>query len=167
MKRSTETLSLRPYEDQDEEFLMTMLSDPEMMRFIGNGQTKDKKGTRQFLNWIYNTYESGSEFGLQQIFRKDDETPVGHAGLVPQIVDGKKEIEIGYWICRQYWGLGYAKEVAKALKEYGLQVLGEPRLIALIQPGNVASIVIAEKIGMSLEKEIVFSDQDVLVYSVS
>ncbi|TFJ91792.1 GNAT family N-acetyltransferase [Lentibacillus salicampi] len=167
MKLSTERLSLRPYKDHDQTFLISMLYDPDMMRFIGNGQPKDESGTKKFVDWIYDTYENGSEFGLHVIVRKDDDIPVGHGGLVPQSVDGNKETEIGYWINRPYWGLGYATEVAEALKKYGLQVLGESRLIALIQPENVASKTVAEKIGMQVEKEIVLSGQDVLVYAVN
>ncbi|WP_164669774.1 GNAT family N-acetyltransferase [Virgibacillus doumboii] len=164
MKLTTERLILGPYEDKDEGFLMAMLSDPEMMRFIGEGQPKDESGTKKFLEWIYGTYEQGAEFGLHVIVRKDDRVPVGHAGLVPQLVDGKKELEIGYWIMRNYWGLGYATEAAAALKKYGRQKLGQQRLIALIQPENVGSKIVAEKIGMHVEKKIVLSGQEVLVY---
>ncbi|WP_077324714.1 GNAT family N-acetyltransferase [Virgibacillus siamensis] len=165
MNLTTENLKLRPYEDNDECFLASMLADPEIMRFIGDGRTKDENGIKNFLDWIYHTYERGSEFGLHVMVRKDG-IPVGHAGLVPQVVSGINELEIGYWINRPYWRLGYATEVATALKRYGLQKLGAPKLIALIQPGNSGSKKVAEKIGMHVEKEIVLSGRQVLVYAV-
>ncbi|WP_174616090.1 GNAT family N-acetyltransferase [Virgibacillus ihumii] len=166
MMLSTERLILRPYEDKDMDFLMSMLSDPEMVRFIGNGKIKDEIGAKQFMDWIYSAYEYGSEFGLHVMVLKGEDAPIGHAGLVPQQVEERNEIEIGYWVKRPYWGQGYATEIAAALKNFGLQELAEQRLIALVQPGNVGSQKVAEKIGMKIENQIKLSGQDVFFYTV-
>jgi hypothetical protein len=40
--------------------------------------------------------------------------------------------------------------------EYGLETLRLPRLIAMIDPQNMASIRVAEKLGMRYEKEVRF-----------
>ncbi|UOR12806.1 GNAT family N-acetyltransferase [Halobacillus amylolyticus] len=167
MKIFTERLSFRRYEDKDLEFLISMLSDPEMVRFIGNGHTKNREGARQFLDWIYSTYRVGSDLGLRVLVRREENIPVGHAGLVPQMIDGVEELEIGYWISRKYWGQGYASEAAEALRKHGFQRFGKQRLIALIQPGNVGSIEVAKKIRMDFEKRTVLSGQEVHIYSVS
>lgn len=165
MNICTERLCFHPYQDTDFPFLMSLLSDPEVVRFIGNGKTRDSQGGRDFLDWIYCTYESGEGMGLMLLRNKEDATPIGHAGLVPQTIDGKKEIEIGYWIARQHWGKGYATEAAKALFAYGKRQLGFQRFIALIQPGNAASQRVAKKLGMEMEKHIVLNGQDVCVYA--
>ncbi|MRG85935.1 GNAT family N-acetyltransferase [Salinibacillus xinjiangensis] len=144
---------------------MSLLSDPEVVRFIGNGKTKDKSGGEDFLNWIYNTYKVGEHFGLMVLVHKEDHIPIGHAGLVPQTINGKDEIEIGYWIAREYWGKGYATEAAKALLDYGRKHLLKERFIALIQPDNLASLHVARKLGMQLDKEVVLGGQDVKVFS--
>ena len=167
MAIQSETLLFRPYHDEDFDFLASLLSDPEMVRFIGNGQTRDRNGAKKFLDWIYSTYEFGSDLGLMVLVKKDDNVPIGHAGLVPQTIDGIEEIEIGYWIARDFWGQGYATEAALALRDHGIHQLGKRRFIALIQPGNAASRRVAKKIGMHLEKEIKLSGQDVCVYSIS
>ncbi len=161
----SERLLFRRYQDEDFEFLASLLSDPEMIRFIGNGQPRDINGAKKFLEWIYSTYEFGADMGLMVLVRKDDNVRIGHAGLVPQKVDGTDEIEIGYWITREFWNQGYASEAALALREHGERQLGVKRLISLIQPGNVASRKVAMKIGMNLEKEIKLSGQEVCVYS--
>ncbi len=143
---------------------MSLLSDPEVVRFIGNGKTRDKNGGKYFLSWIYRTYEYGENMGLRLLVNKEDDTLIGHAGFVPQ-VDKVKEIEIGYWITREHWGKGYATEAAKALLEYGHKQLDRERFIALIQPGNVASRKVAKKLGMALEKKVVLGGEEVDVYS--
>ncbi|WP_183041149.1 hypothetical protein [Salipaludibacillus neizhouensis] len=48
------------------------------------------------MNWIYSTYEFGEDMGLMVLVNKEDNTLIGHPGLVPQLIDGNEEIEIGY-----------------------------------------------------------------------
>ena len=167
MKIQTERLELRLYRDEDFEFLYSMLSDPDVVRYIGNGQTRSREGATEFLYWIYRSYKEDSDFGLRVLVRKSDGRAVGHAGLVKQTVAGKPELEIGYWIAKEFWGQGYAKEAANALRYYGIHYLARTRFISLIQPGNSASRKVAEHIGMSLEKEIVMNGKDVCVYALN
>ena len=167
MEFTSERLLFRLYTQEDFDFLYGMLSDPEMVRYIGNGDTRDPKGTQAFLEWIYSHYEMNKEYGLKVIVRKDDHVPVGHAGIVPQKVNGKDELEVGYWIAREYWGNGYASESAKALLHRGISQLGLDRLISLIQEGNGASRKIANKNGMRAEAKIVLKGRNVYVYSNS
>lgn len=83
MPINSERLLFRPYNDNDFDFLMFLLSDPEMVRFIGNGRTRDRNGGKDFLDWIYRTYKVGKDMGLMVLIRKEDNIPIGHAGLVP------------------------------------------------------------------------------------
>lgn len=162
---ASERLLFRSYTQADFDFLYGMLSDREMVRYIGNGDTRDPEGTQAFLEWIYSHYEMNEEYGLKVIVRKDDNVPVGHAGIVPQKVNGKDELEIGYWIARPYWGNGYASEAAKAFLHRGVNQLGVDRFISLIQPGNEASRKVADKNSMSVEAEISLKGRNVYVYS--
>ncbi|MGI2328287.1 GNAT family N-acetyltransferase [Planococcus sp. YIM B11945] len=162
----TDRLELRPYKDEDFEFLYSLFSDPDVVRFIGNGQTRDREGAMEFLYWIYRSYKTDPNLGLRVLVRKKDRKLVGHAGLVKQTINGAEELEIGYWIAKDYWGQGYATEAAKALKEYGTRRLGKERFISLIQPGNLASRKVAERIGMVLEEEILLAGREVYVYSI-
>lgn len=165
MAIGSERLVFRRYKDADIGFLAGLMADPEVMRFIGNGQTRDWTGAQAFLQRIYQMYDHGDDMGLQLLVRKVDGIRIGHAGLVPQTVDGVEETEIGYWLAREFWGQGYASEAALALRKYGEGQLHKTRLISLIQPGNTPSRRVAAKIGMTLEKEITRAGQDVCVYS--
>jgi RimJ/RimL family protein N-acetyltransferase len=71
-------------------------------------------------------------------------------------VCGQPETEIGYRLARPYWGRGYATESARAVRDYALNTLRLPRLIAMIDPQNVASIRVVEKLGMHYEKDVMF-----------
>ncbi|MDQ2691068.1 MAG: GNAT family N-acetyltransferase, partial [Chloroflexota bacterium] len=69
-------------------------------------------------------------------------------------VGGKPEVEIGYRLRRSAWGKGFATEAACAVRDFAFNSLGMQRLIALIDPDNIASIRVAEKLGMQYEKDI-------------
>ena len=58
--------------------------------------------------WVIPGYKNG--LGLFVLIEKETGIRIGHAGLVKQEIDGKEEIEIGYWLLPQYWGKGYARE---------------------------------------------------------
>ncbi|QQE78868.1 GNAT family N-acetyltransferase [Alicyclobacillus sp. SO9] len=158
-------LVFRRYCDEDLPFLEALLANPEVMRYIGNGQVRDKAEARTFLSRIYDMYATGEMMGLRILERKTDRSAIGHAGIVLQVVDDAIELEIGYWIAREYWMQGYATEAAARLKEYGTQELENSRFVSLIQPGNTGSRKVALHIGMKLEKEIKRNGQDVLVYA--
>ncbi|MGM0867341.1 MAG: GNAT family N-acetyltransferase [Bacillota bacterium] len=166
MQIKSQRLNFRKYNDADFDYLFSLLSDPEMVRYIGEGQSRDREETKAFLEWIYDTYNTGADMGLMVLEDKENNQTVGHAGLVPQTINGVDELEIGYWISREHWGKGYATEAAKAIREYGRENLGNGRFISLIQPENMASRKVAVKLGMSLEKKIELRGQNVHIYSV-
>jgi ribosomal-protein-alanine N-acetyltransferase len=62
-------------------------------------------------------------------------------------------VEVAYLIDPAYWGQGLGTEAAQGVLDYAVATLGLSRLICLIDPGNAASIRVAEKIGMRFERE--------------
>ena len=86
---------------------------------------------------------------------------IGYCGLTkfPDI-DGQPETAIGFRPIRVFWNRGYGTESATAVRDYAFGKLLLSRLIALVDPGNAASIHIIEKIGMTYEKEIMMPGYD-------
>ena len=56
--------------------------------------------------------------------------------------------ELGYWVGVAYWNQGYCTEAAKAIVEYGFQVLSYHKISARHFARNHASGRVLEKIGM-------------------
>jgi len=92
---------------------------------------------------------------------------IGECGLVWQEVDGVAEIEIGYHLRRELWGLGLTTEAARACRDYGFNQLGCDRLICLIHPDNLASRPVAEKNGMKLIREMEWQGRPTCVYAIA
>ncbi|WP_169787881.1 GNAT family N-acetyltransferase [Alicyclobacillus ferrooxydans] len=160
----TERLILRPYSKDDLDFFTSLWADREVVRYIGNGITKTPDEAKLRLEQIITGYDTG--YGLLAAWHREKHLLVGHAGLVEQHVDGANEIELGYWLARDFWGYGLATEAAAALRDRAFHVLGLERIISIIQADNKASIAVAERVGMELERQTTFKNQSVCIYSM-
>ncbi|WP_025784434.1 GNAT family N-acetyltransferase [Sporosarcina sp. D27] len=65
-----------------------------------------------------------------------------------------REGEIGYIIHPDYWGEGYATEVATLLINFGFENLSLHRIFATCDPRNVGSSTVLGKVGMTHEGRI-------------
>lgn len=147
----TEHLLFRPLTVFDLDNLAGLYADPEVMRFLGGPRSRDE--VERVLNRYIRDYEIDGHSFFATIL-KNGQRFIGQCGLLNQEVEGRAEIELGYVLARQYWQHGLAVEGIQALKDYGLQQLGFPRVISLIPPDNHASVYIAEKIGMHHERDV-------------
>jgi len=82
-------------------------------------------------------------------------------------VDGKKELEVGYHILREYWGRGYAPEAAQAFIKYGAENSDFDSIISIIHRENKNSIAVALKNGLKKEKETTWFDLPVSIYRIN
>jgi len=148
----TERLILRELTPHDVDALLEVFSDPEAMEYFPS--TKTAAETRAWIDMNRASYRE-RQFGLWAAILRETDEFVGQAGLVVQPdVDGEDEIEIGYTLARRFWGRGLATEAARACRDHGFGSLGLARLVSLIDPGNSASVRVAEKIGMHPEKDV-------------
>nr|WP_257786586.1 GNAT family N-acetyltransferase [Marinilactibacillus sp. 15R] len=156
---------LRDYIEEDFDFLYSLLSNKQIMRYIGTGEIRDKLQTEIFLNRMREFYEVNAFYGLKVIELKENGEKIGHAGFVPQVIEDVKYMEIGYWISEDYWNRGYATEIAQGLKKFGRDMLQLEEVISLIQTENIASQRVAEKNEMSILKKINLKGRTVYIYS--
>jgi [ribosomal protein S5]-alanine N-acetyltransferase len=162
----TPRLILRQFNESDVEPLLSFLGDPEVMRFSITGpETREDIQTRYLPGCLKRYSRDG--LGQWAVVRKSDGTCIGECGICLQKVDGESEFEISYRMRRDCWGSGLATEAAQACRDYGFKQAGLRRLISIIESENTASIRVAEKMGMTLEKKASFHNIPVLIYSVA
>jgi [ribosomal protein S5]-alanine N-acetyltransferase len=159
----TERMVLREMEMADLDDLMAIFSDPEAMRYYPS--TKSREEAEAWVRWTLDSYRDHG-YGQWVAILKDSDEFAGQCGLTVQEVEGKEEVEIGYLFLRKFWGQGLAPEAAKAARDHGFYTLGYAHLISLIDPENLASRRVAEKIGMRLEKEVEKWGKRICVYAV-
>jgi ribosomal-protein-alanine N-acetyltransferase len=161
----TERLELRPLTMNDLDALALIYRDSEVRKYFPEG-TLTYEQTRAELEWIIDVYYAQHGFGLWATTHKETNEFIGRCGLLPWTIDGRSEVEVAYLLARAYWGRGLGTEAARAILAYGFEDLHLSRLICLIDPGNEASINVALKIGMRLEREAEIDGEPTLIYSV-
>jgi RimJ/RimL family protein N-acetyltransferase len=155
----TERLLLRHFHTEDlDQIHQQIFSDAEVMRFGDGPQTRE--WTHKWVESHIENYKTRG-FGAYAVVEQDTSKVIGYCGLFlfPQI-DGQSEIEIGYRLAHTKWGQGYATEAASAVRDFALNDLHLSRLVALIDPGNTASIHVATKLGMHYEKDVTLEGYD-------
>ena len=149
----TNRLLLRHLHLFDVEPLQQVFADAEVMRFGSGVQTTP--WIRAWVQECLENYYRNWGFGPWAVVEKHRHQVLGYCGLFyfPDI-NGQPEVEIGYRLGRPHWGQGYATEAVLAVRDYSFSVLCLPRLIAMIDPHNLASIRVAHKAGLRYEKDV-------------
>jgi RimJ/RimL family protein N-acetyltransferase len=62
-------------------------------------------------------------------------------------------MELGWNTYKAFWGQGFANEAAAALLAYAFEVRREPKVRALINPGNASSLRVAQRLGLKYEED--------------
>ncbi len=128
----TERLSLRQFVRADKELLYELNSDPDVMRFIGDGHPETREQLEAATERVLGYYDRGSLFGVWIAELKDSRDPIGWFALKP--LPGAKEIEIGYRLSKRHWGRGYATEGARCMVARGFNETGLKRLVGVTHP---------------------------------
>ena len=141
------------------------MANPDFMRF-SSGVYSPEEAKRFLFDRIIASADAGRPTQFAVIAREENRL-IGYCGFFQQVVDGREEIEIGYRLHPDFWNRGLATEAAQAVRDYAFNVLKLKRVISLIHPDNLASGRVAEKTGMSLEKETIFRGFPTLVFSIN
>jgi [ribosomal protein S5]-alanine N-acetyltransferase len=158
----TARLRLRRYTPDDLDDLASILGDAVTMSYYERPFTRSE--ARDWIMRNLERYEVDGH-GLWAMDLKSTGGFIGNCGPVRRVVDGREEVEIGWIVDRRWWNRGLATEAARAARDYCYGDLGILRLISLIRPVNVPSRRVAEKIGMTVEKETMWAELPHLVYA--
>ncbi len=142
---STKRLYLRELTLEDAQLLIDLNSDPEVTRYTGDGAVKDLEDSKRILiDIIFPQYLN--EMGRWAVHLKADDEFIGWCGLKYQAE--QDEVDLGYRFFKKHWNKGYAVESAKAVIDYGINILKLKNIIARAAKENKASINVLKKIGM-------------------
>jgi RimJ/RimL family protein N-acetyltransferase len=136
----TERLLLRPSWPEDARELYHAIADEGIVRNLARAPWPySEQDAAQFA-----ALEHSESYPTFLLMQRTDGAPrlVGACGLAEY--DG--EAELGYWISRPYWGLGYASEAARAVIGVA-RAIGHQRLISGHFTDNPASGHVLRKLG--------------------
>ncbi len=163
----TGRMLLRPWESQDWIAFRPIATDPEVMRYITGGTPWPDEQIQEFVQrQIKHFAERG--FCLWKLLDRSrtDGRLIGFCGLQPVTVDGKPEVEIGWWLAKDCWGKGLATEAARAALQDGFERIGLERIVALARRDNASSLRVMTKLGMARERDTVHRGVPVALHSI-
>ena len=162
----TDRLILRHLVPGDLDGLFALYSAPQVRKYFPEG-TLTYEETKEELEWFLNGHPEHPQLGLWATIHKETNRFIGRCGLLPWTIDRRPEVEVAYMLTKEYWGQGLGTEAARAILQYGFEQLRLSRLICLIDRDNQASIKVAQKIGMTFEKEGEDDKGPFLLYSIN
>jgi RimJ/RimL family protein N-acetyltransferase len=146
----TDRLVVREFRAGDAAALARAFADPEVIWWDPAPFTPDK--ARAWIDTARDAY-ARSGFGLYAVELPDAGCLIGDCGLVARTVDGQHLVEIGWHLGRAVWGRGYATEAASAVLAHAAGI-GLRRVHSLIAPGNARSRRVAERLGMTVDRQV-------------
>jgi RimJ/RimL family protein N-acetyltransferase len=159
----TDRLVLRPLSLDDLDDMAMLLGDAEALALWGD--PLDRDGARSWIERNLARYEADG-FGRCAVVLRATGELVGDCGLIRTLVEGAPEVELGWITRRSHWGLGIATEAAGAWRDHAFDTLGLERVVSMVSERNLASRRVAEKLGMTVEREAMWGDLPHLMYSM-
>ncbi len=160
----TERLFLRELTADDFDVLYEVLADSDIMQHYP--YTFDESRVRNWINKSIERYEIFG-FGLWAVCLKETDEMIGDCGLTMQNINGMIKPEIGYHINKRYQRQGYAKEAARACRDWAFENTPFNILYSYMKKTNVASIATAMANGMSKVDEYIDEENEpTVVYAI-
>ena len=160
----TKRLILREYTFDDFDGLRDIICDKETMKYYV--RPYDENGVNRWLNWCINSYKENG-FGLWAIEFKESGEFIGDCGISLQNIDGEILPEIGYHINKKHWRRGYAKEAARAVRDWLFENTNYDSAYSYMNIENVASYSTAASIGLKRIKEYDDGEELLAVYCIT
>ena len=156
MDLNTSRLLLRRFTLDDAEAYWPLVSDPAVLRYTGEAPQRSIEAVRQVLATRPLRDYAVHGFGRMACIEKSSGRLVGFCGL--KRLEDLGEVDIGYRFLPDTWGKGYATETSLAVMDEWKRQATLPRVIGLVEPENLASARVLQKIGLVFEKAITLPD---------
>lgn len=159
----TPRLILRHIEPGDAVFIHALLTDADFLAMIGDRGVRTLEDAHRVIPEKFEASYRDHGFGMYAVEGKAEGVPLGMAGLVRR--DGLDDVDVGYAFLPTGRGRGYAYEAARAVldlaKDWGIAPV-----VAIVSPGNAASIRVLDKLGLVADRLVRMpnADDDVMLY---
>lgn len=172
MNSITNRLHIRPIRMDDKDAVFSYRSDPEINKYLSLIPTS-VDDIKTFISNSSTTFNVPGTWFQLVIIEKNTHQLIGDIGIHFLTSDPhNKQVEIGYTLNKAYWGKGYASEALSAVIDYLFNTLNKHRITASIDPTNLKSIQLLERLGFRKEahfvKSLFFHDKwvDDVIYAM-
>ena len=163
----TRRLAIRPFTLADAAFIVELLNDPDWLRHIGDRNVHSMADAERYLRTGPLAMQERHGHALWAVRSRGDDAPLGMCGLIRR--EGLDDVDLGYAFLPAARGQGLAREAAAKVLSHGFERLALPRIVAITNPDNTASVRVLEAIGMHFERRmrVPGHDGDSLLYAAA
>jgi RimJ/RimL family protein N-acetyltransferase len=151
---TTDRLALRPVAPDDAEAFLRWRSRTDVVRFMYQPPWDRETAEAKLRTWSSTPFEETGDVLVLAI--EVDGEVVGEAML--KWAAGPRQAELGYALHPDVGGRGLATEAARATLRIAFATYGFHRVYARIDEENLASVRVAERLGMRLEAHLLEND---------
>lgn len=145
----TERLQLRKMQVSDSPGLFKIWSDPEVTRFMNVRCFTAENQAIEMIQLLDDLSQDNKAIRFSIIHKESGEI-IGSCGYNAfNFANGTAKI--GYDLAKSYWGKGYASEAVSSLVEYAFSSWKLKRIEAKVEPDNLNSIKLLQKLGFTYE----------------
>jgi [ribosomal protein S5]-alanine N-acetyltransferase len=151
---TTSRLILREWSPDDLAARYSLLSDPEVLRYVVADGSPTLEACRRDLDWHIEqqTKSPRSSYALVVCLREPERVIGGSSLAITS--HQHHEAELAYALRSEEWGQGYILEATRALLAFGFMTLDLHRVFATCDPDNRASVRVLQKLGMRQEGQL-------------
>lgn len=152
IESKTSRLRLRGLRDADTAFVLDLLNDPAFLRHVGDRGLRTLDDTRAYLDTAAQTVAGVPGLGSYLVERKGDGAAMGICTLLRR--QRLEDVDLGYTLAPDFRGAGYAEEACRLLMTYARVHTTLRRMVAIVSPGNEASLRLLGKLGFAFERHV-------------
>jgi RimJ/RimL family protein N-acetyltransferase len=146
----TERLLLRRLWPTDEDKVVALYRDEEANQWDPMAFQPEQVRER-FTGWVADWDDYGLSYWLAEA--TDNGAVVGMGGVRHHVEGGERVLNLAYRLHRNYWGQGYATEIARPAVEWAEQEMPDVPVSIVTTPQHAASLRVAEKLGFTVWRE--------------
>ena len=141
-----ETVTLRPVESEDTEFIQRIMNDPTVWRPALDVDPMNYEQAEEFINNV-----AGGSDGVHCLVCADGEQrgfmSLGTSQYGPDETTRSRDAELAYWIAPEHQGQGYGSDAAARMIQYAFEDRNLRRISARLGSFNKASAGLLESLG--------------------
>ena len=145
---ATADLLLRPLAFSDLDALFELYSDPDVMRGWGTVAHQTRKETEGLIELVEAQMKKGELIRWAIAEKEDPGTLCGDVGFW-RFVRVRRRGELGAKLAKRYWQKGWMTQALSSVIHYGFEELNLHSVEGNIDPKNVGSRKLVEKIGFT------------------
>ncbi len=152
----TERCRIRETSPEDVEAFYEIYEEPSITRYMEGlypEKEEEKQYIKEYIDKIYTFYG----YGVWTVVERSGGKVIGRAGFSNR--EGFEDPELGFIIGVPWQRKGYAMEVCQGILQYGWTALAFEQVQVLVEPENLSSLRLCEKLGFQYGKDVILKEK--------